>query len=465
MSPQHIFIGASEDLVIPPIADTWFNRTQARADARATAAVDLDPFDTITGLNLWTSKPSAIGVNDPIDGIDKVLVAARGSLALLRDDGSPGDPIIIDDGWNLIEADCRWNQLVKTGPNTATYFMYGSGGPGYPFLGANIQAGTSAAYFKGQQVSISGGNIVLVGTKRPLAGTPTWDFRVPTHVVRYKAIIHHVTGDIFALQADGFSSIWRMQLFSFGAFDNSGNFHTPTQIFGAESGVLYAGDISAGAELDSMHVAATNGLWQLTQVAANIPSLSFTSSGHLLAPGWAALNTKVGLALDQNGRVVNTHAGSTLLDFSIATGYTVADTSGGAQSGSGAEGEALDNASAGDPNPELAADRDTSRGGYAQRNIHSMEITGADEDFMQLATNKSSGLVARVSKALRVNGLTITAGVQILENVGNTDYNTVPFRGVLITDEYAKKDDDTIYGFYMKKVGGLLRPHGFIMRK
>ena len=92
-----------------------------------------------------------------------------------------------------------------------------------------------------------------------------------------------------------------------------------------------------------------------------------------------------------------------------------------------------------------------------------MEISGSDEDFIHLATNKAS--TGRLSRALRVNGTTISSGILITEDAGNTDYNTAPFKGVRVTDEYAKKDDDTIYGFYMKKVGGLLRPHGFIMRK
>lgn len=462
MTPiHHMYVSAG--VVVPPPAETWFNRDQARADARATAAVDLDPTDSITGFNRWSSKPSAIGLTDPIGGEKKVLVAARGELLLLKDNGAPGDPLIIDDGWLSVEPGCRWGQLVKTGSNTAVFFAYGAEGSGYPGLGENSSGSVSTAYYRYQKVSISGGNISLIGLLTPMGGIPLWDHRVPSQSIRYKSIVRHITGDIFVHMLDGFFNTFVLQVFDIG-INNAGFPHTAIDIFGSGSGVLYAGDIAPAAELDSIHVTATNGNWQLTQLGVNTGALTFTASG-FLQTGFASLNTKVGLALDQNGRLVNSHTSTSLLDFSIATGYTVVGGTGGAQNGAAQEGRAIDGASSGDPDPEIIFDLDASRGGYAQRNIHSMEINGVDEDFMQLATGKSAGTVSRISKALRVSGATITAGVQILENVGNTDYNTAPFKGVLVTDEYAKKDDDTIYGFYMKKVGGLLRPHGFIMRK
>lgn len=461
MCPMTAYVSGSG---AAPVVDSWKNRTQIRADARNTPLADLDPLDEITlPPSRYTAKCSAVFI-DAILTLPAILVCFRGHLALFTDDGAPLDSMDRKDGW-VFAAQTSWNQLVKTGANTARLFY----------------TSNSVAYRSYRDISVSS-NTITLGPEvimDPVASGGVWNGeRVQgLGIVAHKHLTTYIGGDVFANAWDaGIPSPagdpHAGQLFDSGEGGQTENL--------AGAGSLPLSDWFGGGTNRIIHNilydSINDGFHPIIGDSINFveqgPSLTYVESGNTtflsnlfptILSVFASPQYNEFIIASDGKLVVATGSGRLgIAEFALVGGYTLL-AEGATFSAQGSDDRALE---FGLWNPCIVSQSThTDQGGNFNNRLLEMGTANGNREFVSLLaqsgvfTRSSTGVLTPLDTIEGGDVSFITEFATPAEHNQNTCNQTCTY--------FERKDDDTIYAFtpYLDIGSGQIRLRGGIIRK
>ncbi len=457
----------------PVVAETWLNRTQARATARNTNTATLGTagdFPNARG-NTLPLYPCAVNIGT------RVFVAFRGYGAIFDDAGTPGAPLQNLSGWIQLSSVAQYHSVVKIS-NTTLMYLYKSYPGSIP-----VQPGINGQpLYAFRTITITGSSFT-VGSQRYFEanGVAPTSYHVAAPFPRQHIFGLHVSGNEFYFQSDNTPNNFGTALLNFFNIATNPASHpqpinsaaalippTPNASFLARVSEAIYSTVHGGIHFiwKERNNNGSTDAWYMSFVQVS-GSGNAVPSGHVLRLETVANlgvteNSHVGLSIDSLGGLLLQCGNQTVVRvaYSSITGYTpdtslIPSPAGVFPQGTN-DGACWEiNPFTDPPNIALQSSIGQMGGSHPGRFVKIGFLNG-NEEFLIL--NSASAVVS--SRSFAMNGTTKIKGDNLI-NEFPPNLPAVGIGGI----HYAKKDADTIYGFYQNIVSGQMIPSGFIIRK